>query len=195
MELISAPIDFLGVNYYSPHYVKIAADERPAGRQAVEGRTRRVPTTSRPSSPRNVDGLADRARRPLRHARRGRRRDAGRCRCTSPRTAAPPRTTSTRDGEVDDFERVDYLHGHLEAACAAIQDGVPLAGYFHLVAARQLRVGVGLPARFGLVFVDFETQRRIPKRSAGFYAQVADTNALPGAGGPDGEATRQPRQA
>ncbi len=87
---------------------------------------------------------------------------------------------------VDDFERVDYLHGHLDAAWRAIQDGVPLAGYFHWSLLDNFEWAWGYQKRFGLVFVDFETQRRIPKRSAGFYQRVATTNELPVAWTGDG---------
>jgi beta-glucosidase len=83
------------------------------------------------------------------------------------------------DGQVDDFERVAYLHGHLHAAWRAIQDGVPLDGYFYWSLHDNFEWAWGYQKRFGLVFVDFDTQRRIPKRSAAFYRHVARNNELP----------------
>ena len=84
----------------------------------------------------------------------------------------------TPDGDVNDFERVAYLHGHLEAAWRAIQDGVNLAGYFHWSLMDNFEWAWGYQRRFGLYFVDFGTQRRLPKRSAAFYAEVARTGTL-----------------
>ena len=78
----------------------------------------------------------------------------------------------------NDFERVDYLRGHLDAAWRAIQDGVNLAGYFDWSLLDNFEWAWGYQKRFGLVFVEFSTQRRIPKRSAGFYGEIARTNAL-----------------
>ncbi|HZL55052.1 MAG TPA: family 1 glycosylhydrolase, partial [Solirubrobacteraceae bacterium] len=75
-------------------------------------------------------------------------------------------------------ERVDYLRGHLDAAWRAIRDGVNLAGYFHWSLLDNFEWAWGYQKRFGLIFVDFETQRRIPKRSAEVYGEIAKTNAL-----------------
>jgi beta-glucosidase len=80
---------------------------------------------------------------------------------------------------VNDIERIAYLHGHLSAAWRAIQDGVPLAGYFCWSLLDNFEWAQGYQKRFGLVFVEYDTQRRIPKRSACFYQTVASTNELP----------------
>ena len=83
------------------------------------------------------------------------------------------------DGEVNDIERVRYLHTHLEAAARAIKDGANLAGYFVWSLLDNFEWGWGYQKRFGIVFVDFGTQRRIPKASAAFYANVVQANAIP----------------
>jgi beta-glucosidase len=85
----------------------------------------------------------------------------------------------TPEGEVNDVERVEYLHGHLHAAWRAIEDGVNLAGYFHWSLMDNFEWARGYQGRFGLYFVDFGTQRRLPKRSASAYAEIARANALP----------------
>jgi beta-glucosidase len=85
----------------------------------------------------------------------------------------------TPEGVVDDFERVSYLHGHLHAARRAIGAGVNLRGYFVWSLLDNFEWAEGYSKRFGLVFVDFGTQRRIPKRSALWYADVARTNSVP----------------
>jgi beta-glucosidase len=83
------------------------------------------------------------------------------------------------DGQVNDIERVKYLHAHLEAAARAIKDGANLAGYYVWSLLDNFEWGWGYQKRFGIVFVDFGTQRRIPKASAAFYANVVRANAIP----------------
>jgi beta-glucosidase len=83
------------------------------------------------------------------------------------------------DGVVDDVERVRYLHEHLVAAARAVNDGASLAGYFVWSLLDNFEWGWGYQKRFGIVFVDFGTQRRIPKSSARFYSQVVRANAVP----------------
>jgi beta-glucosidase len=83
------------------------------------------------------------------------------------------------DGAVDDVERVRYLHEHLAAAARAINDGANLAGYYVWSLLDNFEWGWGYQKRFGIVFVDFGTQRRIPKSSARFYSQVVRANAVP----------------
>jgi beta-glucosidase len=85
----------------------------------------------------------------------------------------------TTAGEVDDVDRIAYLHGHLAAAHRAVVRGVPLAGYFVWSLLDNFEWAWGYDKRFGLVFVDFDTQQRVPKNSASFYGEVAATNALP----------------
>ena len=82
-------------------------------------------------------------------------------------------------GEVNDSERISYLHQHLEAAARAIRDGASLAGYFVWSLLDNFEWGWGYQKRFGIVFVDFGTQRRIPKSSARFYSDVVRANAVP----------------
>jgi beta-glucosidase len=83
------------------------------------------------------------------------------------------------DGEVNDFGRVEYLHGHLDAVWRAIQDGAPVAGYFHWSLMDNFEWAWGYRRRFGLYFVDFGTQRRLAKRSAAVYGRVARSGELP----------------
>jgi beta-glucosidase len=82
-------------------------------------------------------------------------------------------------GEVNDVERVSYLHEHLAAAARAIKDGASLEGYYLWSLLDNFEWGWGYQKRFGIVFVDFGTQRRIPKSSARFYSGVVRANAVP----------------
>jgi beta-glucosidase len=83
------------------------------------------------------------------------------------------------EGDVIDAERISYLHQHLAASARAINDGANLAGYYVWSLLDNFEWGLGYQKRFGIVFVDFGTQRRIPKSSARFYSGVVRANAVP----------------
>jgi beta-glucosidase len=80
------------------------------------------------------------------------------------------------NGAVHDRERVEYLQEHLLAARRAIEQGVDLRGYFVWSLLDNFEWQCGYSKRFGIVRVDFATQRRVPKSSARFYADVIRTN-------------------
>ena len=80
------------------------------------------------------------------------------------------------DGEVDDADRLSYLRRHLEMVKRAIHLGVPVKGYFVWSLLDNFEWGFGYSRRFGIVHVDFGTQRRIPKASARWYRQVIQEN-------------------
>ena len=82
------------------------------------------------------------------------------------------------DGRVRDLERVAYLRDHLREAARAIAAGVPLRGYFCWSLLDNFEWNFGFSKRFGIVYVDFATQRRIVKDSGFFFAEVAANNAL-----------------
>jgi beta-glucosidase len=74
-----------------------------------------------------------------------------------------------RDGMVKDDKRIEYLRRHLEAASRSMDAGVPLSAYFAWSFLDNFEWGHGYTKRFGLCYVDYETQRRIPKASALWY--------------------------
>ncbi|MGH7508255.1 MAG: GH1 family beta-glucosidase [Gemmatimonadales bacterium] len=88
------------------------------------------------------------------------------------------------NGVVSDPLRVHYHREHLRAAHQAIQQGVDLRGYFAWSLLDNFEWSDGYSKRFGLVHVDYETQRRTPKASAHFYTEVirsrGEVLALPG---------------
>jgi beta-glucosidase len=179
MEIISQRLDFLGINYYSPVFLR-AGDPADLRRNEVPARS---------GAPDVVEYLPGRLERttmgwlvdadglyelllevskqapglPLYITENGR--------------AAEDYVNPL--GEVDDIERVRYLHMHLQAAARAIKDGASLAGYFVWSLLDNFEWACGYQKRFGIVFVDFGTQRRIPKSSARFYAEIARANAVP----------------
>ncbi len=77
------------------------------------------------------------------------------------------------DGAVDDPLRRRYLHDHLRAARAALDSGVDLRGYFAWSLLDNFEWAHGYSQRFGLVHVDYATQRRTVKASGKFYSDVA----------------------
>ena len=79
------------------------------------------------------------------------------------------------DGVVNDLERVKFLHLHLDACARAIKDGANLAGYYVWSLLDNFEWGYGYQKRFGIVFVDFATQQRIPKASAAFWPRSRGT--------------------
>jgi beta-glucosidase len=81
-------------------------------------------------------------------------------------------------GAVNDPQRINYLRGHLQAAARAIAIGVPLKGYFQWSLMDNFEWARGYEKRFGLFYVDYPTQRRIPKASAEWYTRVIRENAV-----------------
>ncbi|MEV5751403.1 GH1 family beta-glucosidase [Actinoallomurus sp. NPDC052308] len=79
---------------------------------------------------------------------------------------------------VDDPDRVAYIEAHLRACHTAISAGVPLRGYFAWSLMDNFEWGWGYAKRFGLVYVDFLTQARIPKTSAQWYSSVIGQGGL-----------------
>lgn len=177
MAAIAAPIDFVGLNYYRPHDIRRGDwDDLRIGESRVAGFPGFVEYIA-PDAPRTVmgwpivpDGLRDLLLRvhaesgglPLYVTENG---------CAADDYIGP-------DGTVDDVERIEYLHDHLAAALDAIERGVDLRGYFHWSLIDNFEWAHGFRRRFGLYYVDFATQRRVAKRSAAYYAQIASTGAL-----------------
>ncbi|OKJ00587.1 beta-glucosidase [Streptomyces sp. CB01249] len=83
------------------------------------------------------------------------------------------------EGRVQDPERIAYLHGHLDAVRRAVADGADVRGYFLWSLMDNFEWAYGYSKRFGAVYVDYASQRRIPKASAHWYADVIRRHALP----------------
>lgn len=84
----------------------------------------------------------------------------------------------TPDGKVHDERRLSYLREHFLRAHKAIQDGVPLKGYFVWSLMDNFEWAHGYTKRFGVVYVDYETQKRIIKDSGYCYKQVIAENGV-----------------
>ncbi|HEY0945170.1 MAG TPA: GH1 family beta-glucosidase [Opitutaceae bacterium] len=81
-------------------------------------------------------------------------------------------------GEVRDLHRRDFLRAHLRELHRAIADGVPVSGYFLWSFMDNYEWEDGYTRRFGIVHVDFATQVRTPKLSAGYYAAILEQNRI-----------------
>ena len=80
------------------------------------------------------------------------------------------------DGKAHDPQRIDYIQRHLIELDKAVENGVDLRGYFVWSVMDNMEWTLGYRPRFGLVYVDYETQKRIPKDSALWYKTVIESN-------------------
>ena len=160
LELISGPIDFVGINHYQR---VITWAEDGAGFLNLRERPAEPAVTSFGWSviPESLHDVLVRVARDF--------------------TTLPIYVTESGasfddyvdpNGEVIDSERVSYFSNYLAAAGTAIQDGVNLKGYFAWSFLDNFEWAEGYSKRFGLVYVDYRTQERIPKRSAYWYRQL-----------------------
>ena len=79
------------------------------------------------------------------------------------------------DGKVHDLERIDFLARYLNCLSRAVENGADIRGYFHWSSMDNLEWHSGYGERFGLVYVDFPSLRRIPKDSFFWYQKVVKT--------------------
>jgi beta-glucosidase len=177
LQKISQPLDFLGVNYYFRNTVvdgrrrsELATAMRFAELNAATVLPEGVETTAM-GWPVEADGLTELLLRLHREY-----------------TRVPIYITENGravydyvdpEGGVDDEERVAFLEAHFRAAHAAIEQGVDLRGYMVWSLLDNFEWAEGYSKRFGIVFVDYGTQRRIPKMSARWYTEVIRRNGLP----------------
>lgn len=82
------------------------------------------------------------------------------------------------DGQVNDTKRVAYLEAHVAQAARAVAEGIPLKGYYAWSLMDNFEWAEGYAKRFGLVYVDFVTQKRIIKASGRRYARIIAENGI-----------------
>ena len=80
------------------------------------------------------------------------------------------------DGQVHDPERIDFLCRYLRELRLGIEEGAPVKGYLQWSFLDNFEWASGYDERFGIIYVDYATQRRIPKDSARWFTQVIDSN-------------------
>lgn len=82
------------------------------------------------------------------------------------------------DGKVHDADRIDYIKKYLKALNRAIDEGADVRGYFVWSLLDNFEWAQGYRERFGIVYVDYETQKRTLKDSAYFYRDVIKNNGI-----------------
>ncbi|MFF1879603.1 GH1 family beta-glucosidase [Leifsonia sp. NPDC058230] len=171
--LISAPVDFAGMNYYGARSVSAARpDLIEAEGDQPGGELARFVDDGAPKTqmgwPIHPEGLVEGLRMfhelapdlPLYVTENG--------------SAWPDELV---DGAVDDVDRERYLFDHLSACRDAVAEGIPLKGYFAWTLLDNFEWQFGFSRRFGLFHVDYETQQRTIKRSGRAYARLLGGSA------------------
>jgi beta-glucosidase len=182
LELASAPLDFLGVNYYTRRVIAHDPAGRGPGRAMLATRQVYWPFVPRADfdewevAPEGLYRLLLRLGREYRPAAMY---------ITENGTSWPDETGV--NGAIHDVLRIRYLARHIAAVHQAIADGADVRGYFCWSLLDNFEWSFGFTKRFGLVHVNYATQRRTVKDSGRWYGQVATTNRLPLA---DANATR-----
>lgn len=163
LPVISVPIDFLGVNYYSRQIVR----HDPAAPNGI-GRVRE-PSSEYTAMDWEVypDGLYTLLTRL--------ERDYG-PELYITENGAAYEDILTPDNKVHDDRRIAYLRGHLNACHRAIRDGAKLRGYFVWSLLDNFEWAFGYTRRFGVAYVDYQDQRRILKDSARWYREAISEN-------------------
>jgi beta-glucosidase len=162
LDVISTPIDGIGVNYYMPTRLSaLPGSPLPFQLEPIPG----YPVTAFgwPVVPAGLTEILTWLRQhygealpPVYITENG---------CSQEDVPGP-------DGTVDDQDRISYLDKHIRAAHAAIADGINVRGYFEWTFTDNFEWSEGFHQRFGLVYTDFPTQRRIPKASFSWYRDL-----------------------
>ena len=169
-EIIAAPINWIGMNYYAPHVVVAGADAPgdrapspfiPGDAVAQVTITDNVTALGWPVRPRSFAAMLRRLHRdypgtPLYIHENGAAFD----------------DTVAADGGVHDPDRRAYIARHIDIVRAAVREGVDVRGYFAWSLMDNYEWAEGYKMRFGIVHVDFATQRRTLKSSARWYANL-----------------------
>ncbi len=161
MEIISQPIDFIGLNYYSEDAVRYSETEPFRFRTAPDWHP--VTDMGWPIVP---DGLL----RQLRWISS----ESGNIPMFITENGSAEPDTVTPDGRVHDPGRIDYLRKHFKAAAEAVSEGLNLRGYYIWSFIDNFEWAKGYSKRFGIVYCDYTTLERIPKDSAYFVKDVIE---------------------
>lgn len=161
MAIIKSPMDFVGINIYQPTYVR--ADDSEQGYALV------IPPASFPHmySPWIYVGPEVLYWAPKLMAEIWKVKELY---ITENGTSSDDQFAA--DGHVYDSDRVMYLRNYLTQLQRAVAEGVPVKGYFLWSLLDNFEWAEGYSKRFGIVYVNFATQKRTPKLSASFYKEV-----------------------
>ncbi len=169
MELIGQPINFLGVNYYMTFAVRFA---HRGGLLKLEVDFVSAPNWGKTAMGWGINppGLAA--------TLLNLKENYGNPKVFITENGCALAETPGEDGFVADAGRINYLRAHLLAVHDAIQAGSNVQGYYVWSLLDNFEWAHGLSERFGLVRVEYETGRRTPKQSAGWYGEVIGRNGV-----------------
>jgi beta-glucosidase len=164
MDIIGQPVDFYGVNIYTGSRIQAGQDgePQPAGDPVGGPRTAYNWTVSPESLYWGPRFLFERYKAPIIITENG----------------MANVDWVEQDGKVHDPQRMDYLRRYLSELRRAIQDGVDVRGYFYWSILDNFEWAVAYQQRFGIVHVDYTTQKRTPKDSYYLYQQIIKENRL-----------------
>ena len=167
-SVISTPIDFLGVNYYSRMMVRALADAAPTPEDIMPAElyesVERIPGASYTEMGWEIfpDGLANILTRI--------HREYAPKAMVITESGAAFNDQWNGNGTIPDQQRIDYLQKHIQTVAGVIRQGVPIKGYVVWSFMDNFEWSEGYRKRFGLVYVDYPTQQRIVKESGRWYA-------------------------
>ena len=160
MELIAQDLDFLGVNFYFRQTVAADQNSKPLPIRSVNRENVKKTAMNWEVHPQAFEEILLRISKEY-----------------SPKAIYITENGSAWNdevinGEIIDDERIDYLVRHLDAMRSARNQGAPILGYFAWSFLDNFEWAYGYEKRFGLIYVDYKTQTRTPKKSALFYRQL-----------------------
>ena len=167
LDTISRPVDFMGVNYYTRNIARADDVSEEDNKQRTVFRGDEITEMDWEVYPEGIYNILGRLHFDYAFPS---------IYITENGAAFPDKVGP--DGQVDDPARLSYVKRHLEMVHRAIHVGVPVKGYFVWSLFDNFEWGFGYSKRFGIVYVDCQTQQRIPKSSAKWYRQVIRENAV-----------------
>jgi len=168
LKTISTPVDFVGINVYRPSVYVLASDRLSGYRE--------VPFS--PSHPKMYSAWQEFGPEALYWAPTFVRSLWGAKEILITENGCAANDKLAADGNVYDTDRIMYLRHHLNELQRATADGAPVTGYFLWSLMDNFEWMEGFGHRFGIVHVDFATQKRTPKQSAVFFREVAARNRV-----------------
>lgn len=166
LKIISTQQDFLGLNYYSPHFFVHDPKNWPIQCTSVK--------TGKPLNDINWEIVPEALYNILARIRA----DYGDVEIQITENGSCQTDILSHRREILDYCRIDYMHRHLVELERAIRAGINVTAYYAFCFMDNLEWALGYSKRFGLVYVDFETQERIVKASGRWYSQVVKQNGL-----------------
>jgi beta-glucosidase len=167
LKIIGTPVDFVGINVYRPMMYVLAADNEQGWMETPLSPSHPKMFSSWHSFGPEVMYWAPKFVQSLWNAKEIHITENG---CAA--------DDILMNNTVYDTDRIMFLRNSLSQLQRATSDGVPVKGYFQWSLMDNLEWNAGFGNRFGMVYVDFKTQQRIPKMSAHFFGEVSNGNRV-----------------